>query len=221
MKFDYTYITVLGYTIFEPMVLLINSIFFVMTIIFARRLFLFKNNYARQMGLFILSLGAGMIFGAIGHAVHLQAGERFFSLILLLMNLCSLFSVLFCFRGCYFLLKGAESKKMLYGVSGILAAMLVVSMIRGDFTIIKVMAGLVLLFALYAHHMDWKRNRRPGDNQVKVGILVSFLSLISHSLHISFGEWFNHKDVAHVIMTVGMMIIYIGIRKNAEDLVAI
>ena len=221
MKFDYTYITLFGYTVFEPMVMLTNMIFLVLTILFAKRLLSFPMVYAKQMALFILSLGLGMIVGAIGHAVHEQAGKGFFNLILVVMNVFSLFSVFFCFRGCLILTNGRKEPKVWLVLVGIiLMVMLVVSVMRADFTIIKIMAGSVLIFALIAHYRDWNKTGRIGNKWVIAGILVSFLSLVAHTLHISLHAWFNHKDLSHVIMIVGIVTIYKGIRKNSESMVA-
>ena len=72
MKFDYTYILLGHFKVYEPMIILTNAIFFILCLMFYRRLSLFNHEYARQVAVFMLMLGMSSVFGAIGHSVHLN-----------------------------------------------------------------------------------------------------------------------------------------------------
>ena len=57
---------------------------------------------------------------------------------------------------------------------------------------------------------------------IAYAVAVSALSAIIHSFKISISDWFNHKDISHVILTVAIIIYYIGAKKelilnNAEQ----
>ena len=97
-------------------------------------------------------------------------------------------------------------------------AVLIASVIVGDFVIIKIHAALVLVYALITHYLIYKRTDDAGSALVVSGIAISFLPIIVHSLKLSINEWFNYKDIAHVIMIFSLIVIYKGARLNAMKL---
>ena len=173
------------------------------------------------MSWFILLVGISSCFGSIGHGVHYQLGTVFFKIILFLMHAFSLFSIYFCFRAPYTYshLNKTPSKLYVYLVLLWVIAVLIVSGIKGDFVIIKIHAGAVLLYSLIIHYMAYKKTLEKGSALVVTGIGISFLSIIAHSLHFSFHEWFNYKDISHIIMIFSLMVIYKGVHLNAINLV--
>lgn len=222
MQFDYTYITLFGFILFEPMVILMNLIFFVCALFYYLSLRKYTNAYTRQMSLFLFLLGTSMAFGGAGHAVHYQLGVDFFNVLLFFMNGFSLMAMYFCFRGPYtYYHSGKKPDSWLrYVLLGWILLMLIYSMIVQNFTLIKIHAGVGLIYALTIHWIMYKRHHHPGSRQVLIGMFVSFLPIIVHSLKLSFGKWFNHKDIAHVLMVISLVIICKGIKTNSEDIQA-
>lgn len=220
MNFDYTFITLFGFTIYEPMVIVTNSVFFILCAYYFKQLRSFSHPYAQQMSWFVFLLGISSCFGALGHAVHYQLGEIFFKIILFLMNAFSLFSIYFCFRApyTYVHLDKALPKKYIYLTLAWVIVVLIASVIVGDFVIIKIHAALVLMYALITHYLVYKRTDDAGSALVVSGIGISFLPIIVHSLKFSINEWFNYKDIAHVIMIFSLIVIYKGARLNAIKL---
>jgi len=220
MEFGNTYIFLFGFKMFEPMVLLMNSIFFILCLLYFNRLNKYHHPYAKQMARFILLLGTSSLFGAIGHGVQLQMGDLFFKIILFLMNAFSLFSIYFCFRSAYTYsnLNKEPAKKYIYLVITWVFILLIASGIQGNFLVIKIHAGIVLLYSLIAHYIVYRRNHDNGSLGVVIGILISFLPIIVHSLRISMSEWFNHKDIAHTLMIISLIVIYKGVKISSERL---
>lgn len=220
MKFDYTYITLFGAQVFEPMVLLTNLVFFSFSWYFFSRLRKFDNDYARHMSLFIFMLGISSIFGAIGHGVHYQLGVFFFSVVLFLMNMFSLLAIYYCFLAPFIYVRGIDSnsKKYLNGVRVWILALIALSIISGDFLIIKINAGVSLLYSLIMHLQAHKTRSESGNGLVVLGIAISFVPILVHTMQISLHEWFNHKDLSHVIMIIALIVIASGAFKTAEDL---
>ncbi|PBQ33578.1 hypothetical protein CNR22_17955 [Sphingobacteriaceae bacterium] len=220
MHFDYTYIILFGFQIFEPMVLVTNTIFFILCVLYFARLNKLPHLYAKQMAWFMLMLGTSSVFGAVGHAVHMQMGDIFFNVIVFFMNAFSLLSIYFCFRAAYtyFNLQRLPKKKYIYVAMAYVLILLVVSAIVRDFTIIKVHAGIVLVYSLIVHYLVYRRSQEKGSQLVVLGILLSFLPIIVHSLHFSIDEWFNYKDIAHTIMIISLIVIYKGAYKISRGL---
>lgn len=220
MVFDYTYISAFGFLFFEPMIALINALFIIFSIIFFRDIIRFKHSYAKHMAWFILSLGISSFFGAIGHTVHYQLGKNFFDFILFLMNAFSLLGVYFLFRASYTFYEPekGESPLFLKAVLIWITVVLFYSWIKSDFTLIKIHAGVVLLYTLIVHFLDYKESKERGNELLILGLLISFVPIIIHSLHVSIHEWFNHKDLAHVFMILSLIVIYRGLRLNVSNL---
>lgn len=172
------------------------------------------------MAWFMLLLGISSCFGAVGHAVHYQLGMTFFRIILFLMNAFSLFSIYFCFRApyTYVHLDQEPPKKYIYLVLTWVILVLIASAVIGDFLIIKIHAGIVLLYSMITHYLVYKRTNEPGSSIVVLGIFISFLPILVHSLKFSLHEWFNYKDIAHVIMILSLAVIYKGVRLNSLHL---
>lgn len=222
MHFDYTYIILFGFKIWEPMVLVTNIIFFTLCATYFSRLTKFEHHYSKQMGWFMLMLGTSSVFGAVGHAVHDQLGETFLKIIVFLMNAFSLFSIYYCFRAAYTYinLEKEPAKKYIYLVMAWVFMLLVVSGVIQNFTIIKVHAGITLLYSVIVHYLVYRKTNDKGSQLVVCGILTSFLPIVVHSLHFSIDEWFNYKDIAHTIMIIALIIIYKGAYKISNTLVS-
>ncbi|WP_317896575.1 DUF6962 family protein [Aurantibacillus circumpalustris] len=190
-----------------------NTLFFVLCAIYYGRLTKFKLPYSKQMALFMLLLGISSFFGGIGHTVQKQMGDGFFETILFVMNAFSILSIYFCFKSAYtiFNLDVRSSNKYVYFVMVWILLLLIYCGVQGSFLIIKIHAGIVLLYALIVHYLVYRRNKDKGSELVVLGILISFLPLIVHSLRISLHDWFNHKDMAHVIMIISLYVIYKGV----------
>jgi hypothetical protein len=217
LNFDYTYITLFGFLVFEPMVIVTNVILFLLSLVYYNKLKSFGNLYAMQMGTFMLLMGVGSLFGALAHAVHYQLGAFFFNTVFFITNAFSLLSIYYCFRAAYTYAHPSNNPpvKYIYFVVLWIIVLLLISLAKGNFLLIKIHAGLVLIYSLIVHVISFGRYREPGSRLIVTGIIVSFFSIVIHSLRFSFHEWFNYKDIAHVIMIVSLMIIYKGAKLNA------
>lgn len=221
MNFDYTYISLFGLLIFEPMVIVTNVLMFLVSVYCSRQLMRYRHGYPRQMACFIIILGISGCFGALAHAVHYQLGTVFFDAVFFTSNMLNLISIYFFFRGSYtyynLIRHKSSSKVLISAVVGWIFVLLVFTWIYNQFLLIKIHAGIVLVYAIAVHSMAYRKGDR-GSGTVVLGIAISFLSIVVHSLKFSFDAWFNYKDISHVIMIVSMILIYRGIKKNAEKL---
>lgn len=219
MNFDYTYITLFGSIIFEPMTIVTNFLIFIFSIFCFTQLSKFKNAYANSWAWFVLLVGISSCFGSTAHAIHYQLGDVFFDVIFYIMNAFSLISIYFCFKAPFIYYSPDKTNtKVMYFIMAWIACLLVYTLIRNNFLIIKIHAGIVLLYSFTAHLIVYNRTKEEGSKLVVIGIGVSFLSIIVHSLKFSISEWFNYKDFAHVIILISLIIIFTGVRINAAKL---
>ena len=211
----------MGVIVFEPMIILTNVLLFLCGLHYFRQLSKFEHKYSKEKAVFLLLIGVSAIFGSVAHAVHFQLGDLFFKTVLFLMNAISLLAILFFFRGSISYLSGInEQKRMIVFGAGIwVLLLLMVTLYFNEFILIKLHAGLVLVYSLVIHYVSYKRND-SGSKYILLGILLSFFSILVHSLRFSLHEWFNYKDISHVIMLISMHFIYRGIKLNSEELEA-
>ncbi len=219
MNFDYTYLHWMGFIFFEPMVILTNVFMFCCSIYYCLQLNKYKHPYSKLMSGFVLLFGLSALLGAVAHVVHFQLGDVFFRTTLFLMNGISLVSIFYFFRASFRYLSELKhtNRIMLFLTGTWVAVLLLITFFRNEFIIIKIHAGLVLIYSMVVHYISY-RKKDSGSVYVVGGILISFLSIIVHSLRFSFHEWFNYKDIAHVIMIISLYYIYKGIKLNSQDL---
>jgi len=210
VNFDYTYIIFLGAIIFEPMTILTNMFITVFCCFAFYKINKINVNLARKWAWFFLLIGTSSLLGSIGHGVHFQLGATFLRTMVFLMNAVSLVAIYFCFKAAnIYMSTGKDSGKYAtYLVLLWILVLLVITFIQNNFLLIKIHAGIVLTYSLAVHLLTYKK---PGSSLISWGIIVSFLSIIVHSMHLSFSEWFNYKDTAHIIMLVSLVMIYKGV----------
>jgi hypothetical protein len=221
MNFDYTSIVLLGLTIYEPMVIVTNFILFLLCLFVFRSLKKYQTPYSKAMSTFILIMGISGCFGAFCHAVHYQLGKPLFDVVFYISNALNLICVYYCFMGSYAYQsrgKTSPNKYAVYGVKAWIVLMLIITLLWNNFLLIKTHAGLVLVYSLIVHLIFYGKNKERGSAIVAIGIFVSFFSIIVHSLHFSLHEYFNYKDIAHVIMIMSLAVIYKGIKINSEQM---
>lgn len=202
------------------MVLLFNTLFFVFSFYFYLKIKKFSSAYAEKMSRFIVLLGISTFFGGIGHTVHYQLGHFFFNTIVFLMNASSLFAVYFLFGASYgYHDRTREAKtKLVYLILAWIVLMLLISWINANFLLIKIHAAVVLLYTLFVHYQVYSKTKERGNELLILGILVSFTPILVHTMHLSLYEWFNHKDLAHLLMIISLVIIYNGLKLNVQTM---
>lgn len=218
MEFGSTYIFLFGFKIFEPTVILTNLIIFIVCIYYYLQLKKSQYIYSKQTALFVLFMAISSCFGSTGHAIQHQMGIVFFKSILFFSHSLTFASIYFCFRAAYtlYIANQPDNKIIITTVLISLCVIVIFSTLTANFILVKIPAGAVLIFSLVIHFLSFKKNI-PGAGQVVFGILISFLSIVVHSFKISFSEWFNHKDIAHLIIAASLIFICEGAKKITNN----
>lgn len=204
------------------MTIITNFLIFLFSVFCFRKLKQFKHPYPRNFAWFILLVGISSCFGSVAHGAHYQLGEFFFKTDFYIMNALSLISVYFCFNGPYIyhnLKRPHINKNIPYAVIAWIVCLLIYTLIQNTFVIVKIHAGIVLLYSFVIHLMSYHRTKEKGSGLIVLGIGVSFFSILVHSLKLSIDEWFNYKDLAHIIILASLVLIYRGVKLNSEKLI--
>jgi len=214
MNFDYTFINLFGFKLYEPVTILTNTFIGIYCLYVFLKLVKHPNQVIQYWAMFYILISLSSTIGSVTHGVHEQLGERFLYITWFSMNAVSLLAMYYFFNAAYgyYHLQG-ESMKLIYRniVAIWVIALLVITALLNNFLIIKIHAGLVLTYSLIVHLLTHYK-KAAGSMYIVWGIAVSFLSIVVHSLKLSVHEWFNYKDISHIIMLTSLIIIYRGLQ---------
>jgi hypothetical protein len=219
MEFGNTFIILFGFKIFEPTVILTNLVIFLFSLYYYRKLRHFKNDYARRSRLFIICTGISSCFASIDHGAEYQLGELFFRIILFISHSFNLIALYFCFSSAYTLATFSKMpNKNVYNAGLILAFLLLsFTLFNQSFVTIKISAGTVLMYSLISHYSGYRKGIK-GSGVFVAGVLIAFLSIVVHTLRIAISDWFNHKDIAHIIIAISVAFMCTGVKIISQKL---
>jgi len=221
LNFDYTYLPLFGFNIFEPTTILTNAFITIFCIYSFFKIKKFKNKLSSEWSTFFLLIGLSSSVGSIAHGTHYQLGEAFVNTIIFLMNAISLIAIYFCFKATYtyLLVNKAQPKKYInYSVIVWIVILLILTFINNNFLLIKIHAGIVLTFSIIVHYIGYFK-KHIGSGWVAFGILISFASIAVHSLKLSVNDWFNYKDISHLIMLTATVFMVKGVLLKLQGII--
>lgn len=223
LNLHYTYISLFGFKLFEPVTILTNSIITIYCLFVYLRTLKFNHQISRHWGIFFLLMALSSLLGSLTHGIHDQLGVTFLKTSWFLMNSVSLIGIYFFYRAAFIysnLQKENTTQIFNYAALVWIITLLVITFFLNSFLLIKIHAGIVLLYSLIVHFITF-RNKHAGSGYIVAGIIISFLSIVVHSLKFSFGEWFNYKDISHVIVLTSMILLFKGVKtKISPELLA-
>ena len=220
MNFDYTYFPFFGFKIFEPVTILTNAFITIFCFYSFFKIKKIKNSLAKDWATFFLLIGLSSSVGSIAHGAHYQLGMPFANIVIFLMNAISLIAIYFCFKATYTYLslnKLRPKKYVNYFVIVWIIILLILTFINNNFLLIKIHAGIVLTFSIIIHFLGYLK-KHLGSGWVAFGILISFASIAVHSLKLSISDWFNYKDISHLIMLTATIYMVKGVLLKLKTL---
>ncbi len=88
------------------------------------------------------------------------------------------------------------------------------------FVVVEIYSAIgLLLIVVPLELLYYKKTKSPLSKYVLIGIGVAVLSIICHVLKIAYSVWFNHMDLAHIIMAISVLTMGIGLKKEIKLLV--
>jgi hypothetical protein len=76
----------------------------------------------------------------------------------------------------------------------------------------------LLIVATSLEYLKYKNEKSELSKYIIIGVGVLVIASICHMLKLGFGKWFNHLDVSHVFMTLGIYSMYHGVKKYNKQL---
>jgi hypothetical protein len=76
-----------------------------------------------------------------------------------------------------------------------------------NFIVVVINTALGLIPVMVLH---LRLQRSAADKMLAYGIMISFLTVIVHGFKISMHAYFNHNDLAHILIMVSLWFMYKG-----------
>ena len=202
-----------GILILEPVTAVTDLLLGLFCIWFYRRLALPVKSHPllRFWRLFFLCIGISTLLGTVAHGLRFYMNEPTFKAVWMMMNLTSIVSS-------YFLLLATieiqydspRTIQRLQQISLLITLMLVSATVYfNDFNLIKIYAGFIIFIALITHFNTYKKGLK-GSGYITFGFAFSLTSIWVHTMKLSIDDYFNFKDISHVIMLISLYFIFLG-----------
>ncbi len=210
----------LGLQVFEPVTIFTNFLIGAFCAYAFLSLSKNKEPVFRHWRSFFFMIGLSSTLGSVAHGAHDQFGEAFLNFFIFSMNAVSLIAAYYFFRSAFsFIHFNKENINNTYQYLVVLwvIVLLIITWFQNKFILIKIHAGIVLFYSLFIHFIT-ARKGLAGSQWVVTGILVSFSSIVVHSLKLSVSDWFNYKDISHLIMLSSCVLMHRGVKQMAAQL---
>ncbi|HNA57720.1 MAG TPA: hypothetical protein PK511_03440 [Chitinophagales bacterium] len=176
----------------------------------------FFNNAWRM---FFLCMGISTSIGTIAHAINGSSAQQLFNILWMAMTFASSTAVFYAVHATIrFMRSSGQWRKIFMAINVIaLIVFLLYTAAFNNFEIFKIHAAVGVVIIFLTHTIAWLRNHH-GSGWVAVGMGLSILTVVIHSMQLSISKWFNYKDISHVIMLVSLICIYNGIHAMSDNL---
>jgi hypothetical protein len=216
-----TSILISGHALYEPTTVITDLIISLSCAVFAFYLKRTQGDKEQKKYwlLFFIFIGLSTLIGAIAHGFKPYFQPKVYYVVWMLMNLTSIPSSFYLLKATIGISNYSPEKKKELGRYA-LYAMIVLALLTvviNQFVLIKINAGIVILLTII-RHVQTQKQGWAGSGLIWGGFAFSLSSLIVHTAKLSYSEWFNFKDISHVIMNISLAIIWIGATREIEFL---
>ena len=219
-----THSTFFGILIAEPTTAITDFILAVLcTFFYARFSANNKEDGSYYWKRFFLFMGISTLIGGITHAFLEDHNTRTYSIFWLSMQLFSGLSVLYCQIATIHsipntkipIYRSVKASLLFCRIQFFVFAIAV--LFFQNFIVVVSNSTLGFLLVLYIHALSGRKYGNRPAAWIALGIMVSFLTAIIYTLKISINQWFNFKDIAHVIMMISLSFIFYGAMLSFES----
>lgn len=211
---DYITFDLFGLTLAEPNMLITDcviafSAFFALYKLQSNKSLNYDLSFYKR---FFLLTGIGAFIGGLGHLFRFYEGVNI-----------KVFGWIFTLLANFYIIKSSaqfvidpKTKELLVKFASTkFLISLVVLFLTKTFQIISIDTIIsVALIALPIHFNKWKTSRNDGFKIFCYGVLFTMLTAVVSGFKISISDlWFHDKDINHLVVSGGILIMGAGIRK--------
>lgn len=177
-----------------------------------------ESNLKKYWRMFFLFFGFNAAVGIVAHGFKSYFSEEVFKYVWLSMNLASVPITFYLFKANVENSKFEGKTKNAFNLIILFTSFVFVALtiLLNNFVVVKVSALLAILVTIVAHYRTY-RNGIAGSGYITFGFAFSVSALIVHGAKWSISEWFNYKDISHVIMNISLIIIFVGVQQKLRS----
>jgi len=203
-------VNLFGITILEPITLITDTILAIICIVlFVKITKLNKKNYlSRNWRGFFIWFGISTFLAGLGHGLMDYTGKWLLIAAWIISGLVPYFNEAAAVMR---VAKKPLRRGLMYFILFELLAVSLLVLFTQKFIFVTInsvfaVAGIVL----FIRGRDFILTKNEHSKFIILAIFVGFLSAVTHTLKLSVSEWFNHKDVSHVILMASLLLFYKG-----------
>ena len=198
-------ITFSGFVIHEPVTVLTDLLLCVACVHY---FIIVRKSRANYWPYFFGCMVLTPLIGAFGHALYTDKNN-----ILQLISRCwGIVSIFFASIGSIAMIQKSVYTRFLnwFAILQVVSALCFLILLN-QFWIVKVNSTLGLGILVGGTQIYLKSKSNPGSNFILLGIGINALAGIVLNLEFSISKWFNHNDLGHFILIVGLYFIAKGV----------
>lgn len=215
---DGTSVAIRGFVLTSPVTTLTNLGLAFLALWLAGRLSHRHSPAVRHWSRFLLLVGLGALAGVAKHGLKTYVSGVGATAVLVVTNLAVGVAVYHAEMAT--LAKNVRSPVARRNLAAVvklqLAIFVAVVLIEQVFLVVVVHAAIGLLAVPLVELRAWLRGSR-GAGWMFDGFAISSLTGVVYVARVSAGPWFNHIDLAHVLIAFGLACIFRGVRTWAQE----
>ncbi len=219
MNLDNTFIYLFGFKFFEPVAVFTNLLIVFFSLFAYFKLWQNTHQVIKNWAMFFLLLGLSSALGSLCHGIQRQLGDLFLNVSWFFMNVVALVSIYFFYQAASrYNLAGKKPLSPLVRQLTLswIFLLIILTAVFNNFLLIKINAAMALIYSMVVHYSTYKKHQ-AGSVYIFTGIIISFLSFIIHGFKLSIHDWFNYKDISHIIMLTSLFLMYLGVQTKINS----
>lgn len=213
----YEYNTIInlgGFTITEPVTTFTD--FFISTVAFfiCHR---FKKHTDKKhnllWNLFFFFIGVSSLTGAFSHGLKYYINERTFVYLWLSMQILTCVAMFFAQRATIETYsKNTDNEDFLKNLIffQLIAFILAVFLFK-NFLVAVLVTAISLMPIMIKNFGNYFSSKSKSSLWLAIGISINFLPAIVNGAKLSIGDWFNHKDISHLLIACSISVMAFGV----------
>lgn len=208
-------------TINEPMTSLTDIFLSVIAFILFSKV---KKNCAKGLffnswAMFFLFMGISTSIGTFAHGFNDAWGNTVHNILWMLMNMSVSMAVFFSLQATIIFMSTNKYWDRLLRITNIiiLIGFIISTLAWNNFEILKIHTAIGVA-AIFITHIVAMFQKHYGSGRIVIAFSLSLFTIIIHTYQFSFSEWFNYKDISHVLMMASLILIYTGVLKMSKNL---
>ncbi|HET8962777.1 MAG TPA: hypothetical protein VFM99_02690 [Chitinophagales bacterium] len=178
-----------------------------------------KGFFFNSWALFFLFMGISTSIGTFAHGFNDVWGSTIHNVLWMLMNMSVSMAVFFSMQATITFMGANNFWNRFFLIANIiiLIGFIISTLAWNNFEILKIHTGIGVA-VIFITHVFALIKKHYGSGWIVVAFSLSLLTLLIHSYQISFSEWFNFKDISHVLMMMSLILIYIGVYRMSQNI---